>query len=531
MQIQKKSSKSKFKSIFGEEPGERSFQFLCQLTKWMLQNQVLETKDIFRETGNHAKINDYKRTVEFDQLYLQDTELIQDVAGLFTRYYHELPISMIKLDEVDEYCTVIELEENKKDCIQKIGEKLKESHQSYAYLCFGILFFLLHDIQLHSKKTLMTGESLSIIFVPLIIQQKKSKNPKDFLKHLLKGKALLKLLIENYPKIFDTDLMDAQYHKYTAMIKESPSNSENMSSSSIKSNSLLGFFKKNSLSRQPSSQEISSTSTSTSQNILYLKFNTKTIKYETVWNQKLFILKFDGKQFESFLFDIICYLNQEKIIQNRSYHLKTYENCFVASETVDIIYAWVIKRDEAYAHLTKEDIIYFMIFLSDINGIEHVADRDKKFTYEYLFFRFTEPVIGSKLTDQDYLNSMKENFIQFKIVNEFVKNSENVKDFYDIAFSSDDGLDIRNRTYHLKNYKSVFLGNEAVSWIRKQYENLGLTRYGATILGECFRQLHAFDHTCGDHPLRDEYLFYRMREEEEFLVEILTKYEDVDNLF
>ena len=220
-------------------------------------------------------------------------------------------------------------------------------------------------------------------------------------------------------------------------------------------------------------------------------------------------------------------MNKENVISNKTYHLKTYEHCFVANETVDKIYEWTTTT-ENLSHLTKEDIIYFLIFLSDINGIEHVVDKDKKFAYEYLFFRFSEPVIGSKLTDQDYLTKMKENFNQFKIIHEFIKSSENVKDFYDVAFASDDGLDIRNRTYHLKTYKSVFLGNETVSWIRKQYENLGLTRFGATILGECFRQLRAFDHSCGDHPLRDEYLFYKMREEEEFLVEILTRYEDVE---
>jgi hypothetical protein len=42
--------------------------------------------------------------------------------------------------------------------------------------------------------------------------------------------------------------------------------------------------------------------------------------------------------------------------------------------------------------------------------------------------------------------------------------------------------------------------------------------------------LKAFDHTVCEHPLRDDYFFYRMREEEEFLVQILCKYED-DELF
>eukprot|EP01080_Neovahlkampfia_damariscottae_P004990 gene4990-8588_t len=141
------------------------------------------------------------------------------------------------------------------------------------------------------------------------------------------------------------------------------------------------------------------------------------------------------------------------------------------------------------------NVIDFLEFFTDINVIQHVVDKDKKFSDEFLFFKFSEAVIGSKLTDQDFLTRIRRNFTQFKIVFKFVANPENVNKFYDHAFSGKDGIDIRNRTYHLKTYKSVFLGNEIVSWIQKHYNNLGLNRYGAVILGECFRQLHAFDHS------------------------------------
>jgi hypothetical protein len=224
-------------------------------------------------------------------------------------------------------------------------------------------------------------------------------------------------------------------------------------------------------------------------------------------------------------------LNQNDFVKNRKTLLKTFEHCFVASEVLEELLFWNLKHyKDKFGRLTKDKILLLLQVLTDLNAIEHVEDKDKEFSDTASYFRFTEPVIGSRLTDSDFLSKISENFAQFKIVNKFINSSESVKDFYDLAFCSSDGLDIRNRTYHLRTYKSVFLGSEAVSWIRKKYEHLGLTRYGATVLGECFRQLKAFDHTVCEHPLRDDYYFYRMREEEEFLVQILCKYED-DNLF
>jgi hypothetical protein len=195
---------------------------------------------------------------------------------------------------------------------------------------------------------------------------------------------------------------------------------------------------------------------------------------------------------------------------------------------VEWLLFWNLKYNrEKFGKLTKEDVVQFLQVLTDLNAIEHVSDKERSFQDDDSLFRFTDTVTGSRLIDNEFLSKITQNFTQFKIINKFIQSSESVKDFYDLAFCSNgDGLDIRNRTHHLKTYKTVFLGSETVTWIQKKYEHLGLTRYGATVLGECFRQLKAFDHSSAEQPLRDESIFYKMREEEEFLVQILAKYED-----
>jgi hypothetical protein len=228
------------------------------------------------------------------------------------------------------------------------------------------------------------------------------------------------------------------------------------------------------------------------------------------------------------LIGIYGLLNEKNLIQNRKILLKSYENCFIASEIIEVTLMWILKTlKNKFGKINQEKILVLYQALVDLMIIENVSDKDKPFIDNGSFFKFCFPMENVK---SELMLKSLENFEQFKIVNQFIMKSENMKDFYDLAFCSEDGLDIRNRTYHLKVYKSVFLGSEAVSWIKEKYSHLGLNLYGATVLGECFRQLKAFDHTVCEHPLRDDYFFYRMREEEEFLVQILCKYED-DELF
>lgn len=77
------------------------------------------------------------------------------------------------------------------------------------------------------------------------------------------------------------------------------------------------------------------------------------------------------------------------------------------------------------------------------------------------------------------------------------------------------GLSIKNRRYHLRSYRSCFVGCEAVDWLLRQ-ESLELaSRKEAVKLGNRMLRNHHFHHVLFDHPFEDRHLFYRFLEDED----------------
>jgi len=68
-------------------------------------------------------------------------------------------------------------------------------------------------------------------------------------------------------------------------------------------------------------------------------------------------------------------------------------------------------------------------------------------------------------------------------------------------------LDIRDRTYVFKTYKSCFLGSDLVDYISKKYQ---ISRSKALVIGEQLRTESLFDHVTRDHKLEDSGNFYRL---------------------
>eukprot|EP01080_Neovahlkampfia_damariscottae_P004991 gene4991-8589_t len=71
--------------------------------------------------------------------------------------------------------------------------------------------------------------------------------------------------------------------------------------------------------------------------LLSIKYNSKTEKFTSIWKKKLFILDLEESEFEKYLCEIIVFLQQENIIQSRTFRLQNYEDCFVASEIIDVL--------------------------------------------------------------------------------------------------------------------------------------------------------------------------------------------------
>jgi hypothetical protein len=69
-------------------------------------------------------------------------------------------------------------------------------------------------------------------------------------------------------------------------------------------------------------------------------------------------------------------------IQNRTYHLRSYYSCFVASELVD----WLIASGEAE---DRNHAVQLGQLLIDTDYVHHVVD-EHNFQDSYLFFRFRQ---------------------------------------------------------------------------------------------------------------------------------------------
>lgn len=75
---------------------------------------------------------------------------------------------------------------------------------------------------------------------------------------------------------------------------------------------------------------------------------------------------------------------------------------------------------------------------------------------------------------------------------------------------------VHNRMWHLRKYRKVFVGKEAVDWLISPASGLALaTRAEAVELGNRLMAHHYLHHVTHDHPFADDHLFYRFIQDEE----------------
>lgn len=70
---------------------------------------------------------------------------------------------------------------------------------------------------------------------------------------------------------------------------------------------------------------------------------------------------------------------------------------------------------------------------------------------------------------------------------------------------------LQDRRYHLRLYPHCFVGREAVAWMVDKY---GFSRQEALEVGNGMLEEGIIYHVSREHPFKDDYLFYRLREPE-----------------
>lgn len=71
------------------------------------------------------------------------------------------------------------------------------------------------------------------------------------------------------------------------------------------------------------------------------------------------------------------------------------------------------------------------------------------------------------------------------------------------------GIEVKERWYNFKRYSRCFIGSDAVKWFRK---NLNLTKSEAIKLGQILVKRQIIHHVCDEHDFKNEFLFYRFKD-------------------
>ncbi len=159
-------------------------------------------------------------------------------------------------------------------------------------------------------------------------------------------------------------------------------------------------------------------------------------------------------------------------IEERTYHLIRYPECFVGNETVD----WMMR----YRGLQREAAVEAGGLLLDLGLIYHVA-REQPFADGHFFYRFP-----ARLDHIDLATLLQR-------------------------FRSRTGVAIKDRAYHGVTYPRCFVGAEAVAWLQS---GGGLTENQALTLGQRLIDLSLIRHVTNEHPFKDGNFFYRFRADE-----------------
>jgi hypothetical protein len=219
-----------------------------------------------------------------------------------------------------------------------------------------------------------------------------------------------------------------------------------------------------------------------------------------------------NQKFETFLNEIIQHLTTKEKLFEKSTLRKNHTSCFIAEKSIDSVVNWNAKQNY-FLKIKKDEMMLNFQFLIDLLAIENVNNSQKRISYDDEIFKFTSTVFGDSLKDEIFVKKILLNFKHFKKVHVLVNDAVFLKRFYDKAFKLVGGVEIRSRIHQFKILKNVFSGTE-----------YNLNRYSATILGECFRQLRAFDSVDCDHSFKDQQIFYTMREEDQFIVKLMEVY-------
>lgn len=205
-------------------------------------------------------------------------------------------------------------------------------------------------------------------------------------------------------------------------------------------------------------------------------------------------------------------LRSEITVKTRSYHLKKFKQCFLGRDLV----SWILNNgDVTGAHTRNEALLVGRVWQDEHQLFHHVC-FDHQLQDEKLFYTFRPLRLTSRkgsLSDglttlANRVEVVEDVTIAVSDVEAFLKCVE-VSHIAKVLLRPSSGVEVKDRTYHLKKYPHCFVGREAVSWMESA---LFIDRAQAVVVGQHLMDEGFIRHSANDRPFEDAYFFYTSKE-------------------
>jgi len=175
----------------------------------------------------------------------------------------------------------------------------------------------------------------------------------------------------------------------------------------------------------------------------------------------------------------------QKIVQDRRYHLQTYPQCFLGTDAVTILLEILNERN--YTPVSRARALEIGLAINEnFDLIRHVTNGHP-LKDEALFFEF-------------YNNLPKQV--------EAARQRHNVNSAWDIMALLEREVEVKDRVYNFRTYKQCWIGQDAVTQVMKL--QLTISRQDAVEwIQKANTECPAMEHVCRDHDFQDAYLFFR----------------------
>jgi GTPase SAR1 family protein len=125
-----------------------------------------------------------------------------------------------------------------------------------------------------------------------------------------------------------------------------------------------------------------------------------------------------------------------------------------------------------------------------------------------------------------FANAEKQIFFTIRLQKFFLETYQSENDAFDLTLADTtdiidvdeeliqlfkEGVEVKDRKYHLKIYPQCFVGSEAVDWLVNN--GFAINRKEAEYIGNKIMEKGVFSHVVNEHKFRDKYYFYRFNDE------------------